>query len=290
MSVMADARIRASFVARESRGVRSGYGSSLARRRVLRENAHVIADVARRVFVRLDDARGGAAVGTPPPRVGFGRETFGSDVHSWRRRRSGAEMRVSRRVDASSSGAVGRRNRSRRIAHADDSKPFDRVARHAARVTARAPARRLRGCDEAFAPWCAPAISPRCAALGDHRACGDGKCGEEGAGESNHRGDVARHVHPLSLSRRRLMGSHVTEAMTIPPRDKPVTSLSTSANARAFRASRAARRLAPARRRVPATRPLADVLSNRLSPRWSPSPSARETPYGTTTRDASRDG
>ena len=68
----------------------------------------VIADVARRVFVRLDDARGGAAVGTPPPRVGFGRETIGSDVHSWRRRRSGAKVRVSRRVDASSSGEVGR--------------------------------------------------------------------------------------------------------------------------------------------------------------------------------------
>jgi hypothetical protein len=35
------------------------------------------ADVARRVFVRLDDARGGAAVGTPRPRVGSGREAIG---------------------------------------------------------------------------------------------------------------------------------------------------------------------------------------------------------------------
>ena len=35
------------------------------------------ADVARRVSVRLDDARGGAAVGTPRPRVGSGREAIG---------------------------------------------------------------------------------------------------------------------------------------------------------------------------------------------------------------------
>ena len=39
------------------------------RRRVRSENVHVIAHVARRVFVSLHDARGGAAVGTPPPRV-----------------------------------------------------------------------------------------------------------------------------------------------------------------------------------------------------------------------------
>ena len=77
---------------------------------------------------------------------------------------------------------------------------------------------------------------------------------------------------------------YVTEAMTIRLCVNAIASLTTSANARDFRASRASRR------RVPATRLLSNSLSNRLSPRWSPSPSARETPYGTTTRDASRGG
>ena len=77
---------------------------------------------------------------------------------------------------------------------------------------------------------------------------------------------------------------YVTEAMTIRLCVNAIASLTTSANARDFRASRASRR------RVPATRLLSNSLLNRLSPRWSPSPSARETPYGTTTRDASRGG
>ena len=64
--------------------------------------------------------------------------------------------------------------------------------------------------------------SPPRAFLGVHHACGDGKSGEDGAGESTHGGEVARHTHPLSLSRRRLIGSHVTEAMSIPPRARTV--------------------------------------------------------------------